>query len=74
MNEFSNDFENFIKLVDSVNPSGSTALYDCLNTAIDSLLEIQKKYPKIILRIIALTDGEDNKSKIKPECIVNRLI
>lgn len=38
MNEFSNNFENFIQLVDSINPSGSTALYDCMNTAIDSLI------------------------------------
>lgn len=55
MNDFSNDFENFIKLVDSINPGGGTALYDCMNTAIDSLIEIRKKYPKIIPRIIALT-------------------
>ncbi len=60
MNEFSNDFENFIKLVDSINPSGSTALYDCMNEAIDSLINIKKKYPQIIPRIIAMSDGEDN--------------
>ena len=41
MNEFSNDFENFIKLVDSINPDGGTALYDCMNTAIESLLVIK---------------------------------
>jgi len=63
MQDYSNDFENFIKLVDSIDPIGGTALYDCMNEAIDSLLVIRKKYPKIIPRIIAMTDGEDNSSK-----------
>jgi ubiquitin-conjugating enzyme E2 D/E len=60
MCDFINDFNYFIKLVDSANASGSTRLYDCMQTAVESLLEIKKKYPNIILRIIALTDGEDN--------------
>jgi len=61
-----------------------------MNAAIDSLLEIKQKYPKILPRIIALTgllffcrkiilikkklDGEDNSSKVKPDYIVERLM
>lgn len=58
---------HFIKLVDDANPRGSTRLYDALMEGINSLLLIKKKYPNIILRMIAMTDGEDNQSKFKPE-------
>lgn len=57
----------FIKLVDDANPRGSTRLYDSLMEGINSLLTIKKRYPNIILRLIAMTDGEDNQSKFKPE-------
>ncbi len=49
----------------------ATKLYDTMDAAIDSLIEIKKLYPNIVLRIIALTDGEDNFSKkSKPTKIV----
>ena len=41
----------------------ATKLYDTMDAAINSLVEIKKKYPNIVLRMIALTDGEDNFSK-----------
>ena len=58
--EFHNNFERFIQLVDDVNPSGCTKLYDAIDQAVNNLIELKQKYPNIILRIIALTDGEDN--------------
>lgn len=64
--EFTDDFNFFIKLVDDANPGGGTKLFNCLQEAIESLLEIKKKYPNIMLRLIALTDGEDNESTVKP--------
>ncbi len=64
--DFTSDMNYFINLVDSANSSGGTALYDALNLAIENLIQIKSKYPDIILRIIALTDGEDNESKISP--------
>jgi len=45
-----------------------------MDTAINSLLEIKQKYPKIILRMIALTDGEDNDSTNTPETIVKKIV
>ena len=39
---------------------GGTKLFDALDLAIDNLNKIRGKYPNIIPRIIALTDGEDN--------------
>jgi Mg-chelatase subunit ChlD len=56
----------FIHLVDGATPKGSTRLYDAIVEGINSLIQIRTKYPNIILRMIALTDGEDNQSKFKP--------
>lgn len=56
----------FINLVDGAQPRGSTRLYDALVEGINSLIQIKAKYPNILLRMIALTDGEDNRSTYKP--------
>ena len=72
--DWNNNFEKFINLVDSSNPGGGTALYDCMDIAINSLLEVKKKYPDIILRIIALSDGEDLNSKLTAEMIAKRIV
>ena len=54
-------------MVDDANPSGGTCCYDAIDKGIDNLLQVLLKiftifqlklrYPNIILRIIALTDG-----------------
>ena len=44
-----------------------TLLFDSISFACDKLLELKKKYPNCILRILALTDGEDNRSKFTSE-------
>ena len=33
-----NNFDKFINLVDSVSPSGSTRLFDCMHVAIKNLI------------------------------------
>lgn len=64
--DFISDMNRFIKLVDDANPRGSTRLYDAIVEGINNLIEYKKKHPTTILRMIALTDGEDNESKYKP--------
>jgi Mg-chelatase subunit ChlD len=64
----------FIHLVDGANPSGSTRLYDAIMEGIKSLKAIKTKYPKIILRMIALTDGEDNRSIFKPLDVAKMIV
>ena len=39
-----------------------TKLFDTMDIALDDLIKIKKKYPNIVLRLISLTDGEDNDS------------
>ncbi|KAJ4353723.1 uncharacterized protein N0V89_005453 [Didymosphaeria variabile] len=55
--------ENFRHELNSIEASGDTTLWDALSLARDSLTQYATKYPKARLRIICLSDGEDNKSK-----------
>ena len=50
-------------MVSAANPRGSTRLYDSIVNGVNQLTEFKKKYPECILRILALTDGEDTCSK-----------
>lgn len=64
--DFISDMNTFIKLVDDANPRGGTRLYDSIVEGVNRLIEYKKTHPTTILRMIALTDGEDNESKFKP--------
>ncbi len=46
----------------NAHPRGSTLLYDSIVKAVHQLLDFKKRYPECILRILALTDGEDTGS------------
>lgn len=72
--DFTSDFNKFIKLVDNCNPGGSTALYDSIDYAITHLLKFREQHPTTLLRIIALTDGQDNISKAQPQALVKKII
>lgn len=61
--DFTESFHDFNLLVANANPRGSTLLYDAMVSAARNLLMFKKKYPNCILRILALTDGEDTGSK-----------
>lgn len=61
--DFTESFHDFNLLVANAHPRGSTLLYDAIVVATQNLLRLKKKYPNTILRILALTDGEDTGSK-----------
>jgi ubiquitin-protein ligase len=61
--DFTESFHDFNLLVSNAHPRGSTLLYDAMVVATQNLLNLKKKYPNCILRILALTDGEDTGSK-----------
>ena len=61
--DFTESFQDFNLLVANVTPQGSTCLFDTICLASDNLLKLKSKYPNAILRILALTDGEDTCSK-----------
>ena len=59
-------------------PSGHlTAVYDAIKFAVQKFNEFDQTYPnykKVTKRIVCLTDGDDNASKISPEQARNILL
>ena len=71
---FTEVFAQFKELVNRAKPRGMTALYAALIKASEALLDFKKKYPTTLLRIIALTDGEENKNTSTPELAALKII
>jgi hypothetical protein len=65
--ELSRLSKDFKDMMGDRNATGCTALWDALNRAKEMLIAFKAKNPTTKLRIIALTDGEDNDSETKPE-------
>lgn len=61
--DFTEAIYDFNRLVSAANPRGSTRLYDSIVSGVNQLVAFKKRYPECILRILALTDGEDTCSK-----------
>lgn len=55
--DFTESFQDFNLLVANAKPRGSTLLFDAISSASDNLIKLRNKYPNVILRILALTDG-----------------
>lgn len=60
--DFTEAIYDFNRLVSQANPRGSTKLYDSIIKGVDQLVAFKKRYPECILRIMAMTDGEDTGS------------
>ncbi|KAI4915441.1 uncharacterized protein J4E92_009395 [Alternaria infectoria] len=54
--------ENFRHKLNDMRATGDTAVWDSILLAQDQLQEYAKQYPKARLRIVVISDGEDNKS------------
>ncbi|KAJ4348997.1 hypothetical protein N0V95_004994 [Ascochyta clinopodiicola] len=54
--------ENFRHQLNNMVAAGDTAIWDSITLASDQLQQYAAKYPKAKLRIICISDGEDNKS------------
>ena len=54
--------EDFRHHLNNMRASGDTAVWDSIALAMDQLQQYASKYPKSKLRIICISDGEDNKS------------
>ena len=59
---FTEAIYDFNRLIARATPRGSTLMYDACVTAINALKSFKLKYPDCVLRIVALTDGEDTGS------------
>lgn len=72
--DFTESFQDFNLLVANAKPRGSTLLFDAISSASDNLIKLKNKYPNVILRILALTDGEDTGSHTSIESAAAKLI
>jgi hypothetical protein len=67
------DRDEFQKMTGAMQASGLTALWDALEKSKNLLIDFKAKHPTTKLRIIAFTDGDDNRSEIKPAEICQQL-
>lgn len=65
---------NFEKGIEAIDPDLNTALIDALDHATDSLVVCKSRYPNATLRIIVISDGEDNASRFDSKYICKKLI
>ncbi|OHT12150.1 hypothetical protein TRFO_18140 [Tritrichomonas foetus] len=61
LNPLTLDFE---KAIDSIRPNGATSMFSAMKVAAERMINLTKnrEYPNATLRIILLTDGDDNRS------------
>jgi Mg-chelatase subunit ChlD len=55
--------ENFRHKLNNMAASRDTAIWDSIALALDQLQQYAKQHPNAKLRIICISDGEDDKSK-----------
>ncbi|KAI4936692.1 hypothetical protein J4E86_011309 [Alternaria arbusti] len=63
--EITHAVEEFRHKLNNLKASGDTAIWDSIALAQDQLQEYAKQYPTAKLRIICISDGEENRSKNK---------
>ncbi|KAL2078640.1 hypothetical protein ACEWY4_026325 [Coilia grayii] len=71
---FTENLPKFQQSIDTLRADGNTPLYDALNLSVEELDKVKKQFPKCRLRVLCLSDGEDNVSKISPADVANRLM
>ena len=64
----------FEKSMDSVKSEGGTALFDCIKSIALKLSEQKKNYPNAQLRMVIISDGDDQHSNSKPEEVSQLLV
>ncbi|KAJ8116748.1 hypothetical protein OPT61_g1881 [Boeremia exigua] len=65
--------ENFRHQLNNMVAEGDTAIWDSIALAMDQLQQYASRYPKATLRIICISDGEDNKSTRRVHDLASQL-
>jgi hypothetical protein len=68
-----NAIENFRHKLNNMAASGDTAIWDSIALAQDQLENYAEKFPEAKMRIICISDGEDNKSQKRLVEVARRL-
>ncbi|XP_053740335.1 uncharacterized protein LOC128770101 [Synchiropus splendidus] len=71
---FTETLETFKEFIRTIEASGTTHLYDALLVGLEELLKVEARFPECRLRILCLTDGNDEGSVSKPEDVASRLV
>uniref|UniRef100_A0A7N6FEC8 UBC core domain-containing protein n=2 Tax=Anabas testudineus TaxID=64144 RepID=A0A7N6FEC8_ANATE len=71
---FTETLERFKEHVHTLKAAGRTLLYDGLHYGILELGKVKRKFPDCRLRILCLTDGNDDGSSRRPEAVAVNLI
>lgn len=69
--DFTENLSSFLELVERLTPLGLTALYSTMEQGLSKLQLIKQQYPKVRLRMMIISDGEDNDSMISAKTIAN---
>ena len=72
--KISHAVENFRHKLNDMTAGGDTAIWDSVALAQDQLQEYAKQYPNAKLRIICISDGDDNRSKNKAHILPASLL
>ncbi|KAE8873449.1 hypothetical protein PTNB73_00081 [Pyrenophora teres f. teres] len=72
--KITNAVENFRHKLNNLKASGDTAIWDSIALAQDQIQQYAEQYPGSKLRIICISDGEDNKSQNTAVDLASRLI
>ena len=72
--DFTENMDTFLELVQGLKPSGNTALYSAMEQGLIKLQAIKQKYPKVLPRIMIVSDGEDNESQITAKAISDLVV
>nr|MDP9122660.1 VWA domain-containing protein [Acidobacteriota bacterium] len=65
--------DSVIERLRGVFPGGETALYDSIAAAYDYQAELARKDPGRISAVVVLTDGEDNRSRLSLEQLLQKI-
>ncbi|KAJ0055397.1 hypothetical protein NL108_016877 [Boleophthalmus pectinirostris] len=71
---FTETLETFKDSVQSLEPNGCTTLYDALELGRRRFKKVKTEFPDCVLRILCLTDGNDDGSTIEPDVVAVNLI
>ncbi|XP_063060431.1 uncharacterized protein LOC134453583 [Engraulis encrasicolus] len=71
---FTENLPTFQQCVDKLHAAGFTPLYDALQLSVEELDKVKKQFPNCRLRVLCLSDGDDNGSSKAPAYVANRLM
>uniref|UniRef100_A0A8C7N999 Uncharacterized protein n=3 Tax=Oncorhynchus kisutch TaxID=8019 RepID=A0A8C7N999_ONCKI len=74
LHTFTETLETFKEHVHNLEANGCTVLYDALKRGMSQLKQVGEQFPDCRLRIICLTDGNDDGSMTEPDAVTTKLM